>query len=180
MEILVVGAIRVLGSLPVLRWAFVGGLIAVLVDLSDLLWMNLLELGGLGNYQRFDKYIDQVYLFAFLIVAWRWQGPAKNIALGLFGWRLVGFIVFEATGNRDLLIFFPNVFEFWFLFVASLPHWYPHLRKKGFDFTKRNIITWLIFLAGIKIFQEFALHEKRWLDEITFIEALEVIWNLFR
>ena len=36
MEIVVIGAIRVLGSLPVLRWAFVGALIAIAVDLSDL------------------------------------------------------------------------------------------------------------------------------------------------
>ncbi len=180
MEILVVGAIRVLGSLPVLRWAFVGGLIAVFIDLSDLLWMNLLDLGGLGNYQRFDKYSDLVYLLTFLLVAWRWRGPAKDIALALLGYRLVGFVVFETTGNRDLLLFFPNVFEFWFLFVASLPHWYPRLRGAQFRFNRRNVAFWLVFLTAIKAFQEFVLHEGRWLDDFTFIEALEAIWDWLR
>ena len=180
MEILVVGAIRLLGSLPVLRWAFVGGLIAVFVDLSDLLWMNLLDLGGLGNYQRFDKYSDQVYMVAFLLVAWRWHGPPKHIALALFGYRLVGFSVFEATGDRHLLLFFPNVFEFWFLFVASLPHWYPRLRGVGFHFTRRNVAGWLAFLTAIKLVQEFVLHEARWLDDITFVEALEAIGDWLR
>ena len=78
MEIVVIGAIRVLGSLPVLRWAFVGGLIAVFVDLSDLLWMNLLDLGGLGNYQQFDKIVDQVYQLTFLWVALHWTGAGAH------------------------------------------------------------------------------------------------------
>jgi hypothetical protein len=180
MEIVVIGAIRVLSSLPVLRWAFVGGLMAVFVDLSDLLWMNLLDLGGLGNYQRFDKYSDQVYMVAFLIVAWRWQGVAKQVALALFGYRLVGFVAFEATGDRNLLLFFPNVFEFWFLFIVSLPHWYPRFRGEDFCFTPRNVVLWLSFLTVIKLVQEFVLHEGQWLDEITFVEALEAAWEALR
>jgi len=31
MEIVIIGAVRVLGSLPVLRWAFVGAIIALVV-----------------------------------------------------------------------------------------------------------------------------------------------------
>ena len=170
MEILVIGAIRVLGSLPVLRWAFVGGLIAVFIDLSDLLWMNLLDLGGLGNYQEFDKITDQVYQVTFLWVAWRWTGPARTIAIALFAYRLVGFIAFEATGERAILLAFPNVFEYWFLFVASLPHWRP-----AFRFTRRATAGWLAFLTALKEFQEYALHWGKWLDDFTFVEALEAI-----
>ncbi len=173
MEILVIGAIRVAGSFPVLRWAFVGGLIAVFVDLSDLFLMNLLDLGGLGNYQQFDKYSDQVYLFAFLIVANRWSGPPRFIAIGLFAYRLLGFIVFEAaSGDRSLLLFFPNLFEFWFLFVASLPHWRP-----DFVYTRAAVLRWGAFLLAIKEFQEFALHEARWLDDFTAIEAVQAVWE---
>ena len=47
MEALVIGLIRVAGSLPVLRWAFVGALIAVFIDLSDLFWRQLIDLGGI-------------------------------------------------------------------------------------------------------------------------------------
>ncbi|MDA1278836.1 MAG: hypothetical protein O3B95_02170 [Chloroflexi bacterium] len=55
LEQLVIGLIRIAGSLPVLRWAFAGALIAIVVDFSDLFWMGVLDLGGLRNYQAFDK-----------------------------------------------------------------------------------------------------------------------------
>jgi hypothetical protein len=170
MEVVVIGLIRVVGSLPVLRWAFVGGLIAVFVDLSDLFWMNLLDLGGLGDYQQFDKIADQVYLVAFLVVAIRWTGPARTIAVALFGFRLVGFVLFEIVNDRVVLLFFPNVFEFWFLFVASLPHW-----RRGFTFTKPHVFGWMTVLIGIKEFQEYALHWAKWLDDFTAVEAVEAI-----
>ena len=54
-EVLVIGAIRILGSLPVLRWPLAGGLLAILVDLSDLLLRDTLDLGGIPDYQAFDK-----------------------------------------------------------------------------------------------------------------------------
>lgn len=173
MEGLVIGVIRVAGSLPVLRWAFVGGLVAVFVDLSDLLWRDLLDLGGLRNYQEWDKWLDQVYLFAFLWVAWHWPGTPRRVALALFGWRAVGFVAFEASGGaREVLLFFPNVFEFWFLFVASLPHWRP-----AFAYERWATGAWLAGLTGLKEFQEYALHWGQWLDDFTFTEALEAIWD---
>ena len=66
MEIVVIGGIRVLGSLPVLRWALAGALIAIAVDFSDLFLKNLLDLGGLKDYQRFDKVADLAYMGCFL------------------------------------------------------------------------------------------------------------------
>ncbi|MFA7250450.1 MAG: hypothetical protein WC273_12565, partial [Dehalococcoidia bacterium] len=69
LEVLVIAALRIVGSLPVLRWAFAGAIIAILVDLSDLFAMNLLHLGGFPDYQEKDKWLDQVYLATFLIVA---------------------------------------------------------------------------------------------------------------
>lgn len=172
MEALVIGAIRVGGSLPVLRWAFLGGLIAVFVDLSDLFWRNLIDLGGIDNYQSFDKYLDQVYLVAFLIVASRWRGPARRIAVALFAYRLIGFIAFEASGERAVLLFFPNLFEFWFLFVASLPHWHPR-----FTFTRGSTLRWGTFLLAIKEGQEYILHGSKLLDDFTAVEAVEAIWD---
>ena len=172
MQIVIIGAVRVLGSLPVLRWAFVGAIIAILVDTSDIFLMNLLDLGGLGSYQRFDKYADLAYLLTFLAVAWRWQGPARSVAVGLFAYRIVGFVAFEATGQRAVLLFFPNLFEFWFVFVASLPHWNP-----GFAFTPRRVISTNAVLLVAKEAQEFVLHWGRWPDNFTAVEAVEAIWR---
>ena len=118
-EMWIVALARIAGSLPVLRWPFYGAILAILVDQSDLFMINLLDLGGVNDYQSFDKYLDQVYIGAFLVVALRWQGVDRAVAVGLFAYRLIGFIVFEAMQSRDVLLLFPNLFEFWFLLVAA-------------------------------------------------------------
>ena len=83
-ELAVIAVVRVLGSLPVARWAFAGAVLAILVDLSDLFMMNLLTLGGVPNYQAADKWFDQVYLAAFLLVALRWRALPGAIAVVLY------------------------------------------------------------------------------------------------
>lgn len=173
-EELAITIVRLAGALPVLRWAFAGGLVAVFTDLSDLFLRNLLDLGGVHNYQALDKWLDQAYQLTFLIVALRWRGPARTVALALFAFRLAGFALFEATGARIMLLAFPNVFEWWFLFVASLPHWRPN-----FAFTRRNVALVLAGLTALKLLHEYALHGGRWLDGFTAIEALEAIGSWF-
>ena len=66
LEEFIIASARIAGSLPVLRWAFAGAVIAILVDFSDLFMMNLLPLGGLRDYQAFDKVVDLVYMVTFL------------------------------------------------------------------------------------------------------------------
>ena len=171
-ETLVIGVIRVLGALPVLRWALAGALLALVVDQSDLLFRNILDLGGLPNYQRFDKIADQVYLLTFLWVALRWRHPARTIAVGLYAFRLIGFAAFEASNERAVLLFFPNLFEFWFLFVAAVQHWRP-----DFDFRARSMAAPLTAMLSLKEFQEYALHWGKWLDGFSTVEALEAIWD---
>ncbi len=172
MEVVVITLVRLAGSLPVLRWAFVGGLIAVFTDLSDLFLRNLLDLGGLPHYQAWDKWVDQVYLVAFLAVAWRWQGLARRVALALFAYRLAGFLAFAITDNRWVLLGFPNVFEFWFLFIASLPHWRPRFTVDG-----PAALRWGLALTALKLTQEGVLHAGRWLDDFTAVEAVEAVWD---
>lgn len=169
---MVIGAVRVLGSLLVLRWAFAGGVIAVLIDFSDLFLMNLLDLGGVRDYQAFDKYLDQVYQFTFLVVALRWTGPARTVSIWLYVYRLVGFLVFEVTQQRSVLLLFPNVFEFWFLFVAGMLHWRP-----GFALTWKTSATFGAVLLVAKEFQEYALHQARWLDGFTAVEGVQAVWD---
>ncbi len=171
---LIIAVVRVLGSLPVLRWAFFGGIFALLVDQSDLFMMNLIHLGGLTDYQQFDKYADQVYLLTFLIVALRWEAVPRTIAIALYGFRLVGFVVFEATGTREILVVFPNVFEFWFLFVAGLKYF-----KVDFDYSPRQLAITAAVLIPAKLFQEWVVHYARWQDNFTAVEAVEAIWEWF-
>jgi hypothetical protein len=170
LEVLLIGAVRVAGSLPVLRWPLAGGILAILVDLSDLLLRDLLDLGGIPDYQSFDKWADQVYLAAFLVVALRWTGPERTIAVALYLFRLVGFVAFEATGQRDLLLLFPNVFELWFLLVAAVHHFRPAATWRPI-----TISVALVLLVGLKEVQEWALHGARLFDGINTLQAIEIV-----
>jgi hypothetical protein len=170
LEVLVIGLIRIAGSLPVLRWPLAGGLLAIVVDLADLLLRDLLDLGGIPDYQAFDKWIDQVYLGAFLVVALRWAGPERAIAVGLYLFRLVGFVAFELTGERALLLIFPNVFELWFLCVAAV-----HRIRPGFAWRPAATIAILAVLLAIKELQEWALHGARLFDSISSLDFLEMV-----
>jgi hypothetical protein len=171
-EMLIIAAARILGSLPVLRWPFIGGLAALLVDQSDLFMMNLIDLGGVTDYQGFDKHLDQMYMVTFLAVALRWEARPRAIAIALFGYRAAGFLAFKATGNRDLLLFFPNVFEFWFLLVAGLKYF-----RVDFAYSRLPLAVWGTVLLAVKLFQEYALHYARWLDGFTAVEAVQAIWE---
>jgi hypothetical protein len=172
LEELTIAAVRLAGALPVLVSPLYGALVALVVDQSDLLLMNLLHLGGVSDYQRLDKYLDQAYLLTFLVVALRWQGRARQIAVGLYLYRLVGFVAFEVTAERGLLLFFPNLFEFWFLFIAA---------AKQFDragrLSERVYPAALSVLLALKLAQEYVLHRARLFDDFTTVEAIEAAWR---
>ena len=168
-EILVIAAIRIFGSLPVLRWPLAGGILAILVDLSDLLLRDVLELGGIGDYQSLDKWLDQVYMATFLIVALRWTGVARTVAVALYAYRMVGFVLFELTADRGLLLVFPNVFELWFLLVAAV----GAERVAAWSFAR--IVAALVALTAAKEAQEWALHGARLFDGVSSLEFLDLV-----
>jgi len=171
LEVIVIAAVRILGSLPVLRWPFFGGLLAILVDLSDLLLRDVLDLGGVPDYQGLDKWLDQVYLGLFLVVALRWRGPARTVAVALYAFRFVGFIAFELSHERMVLLLFPNAFEFWFIAVAAL----GDARIASWSRVRLAIV--LIVATGLKEVQEWALHGARLFDGIGTLEALDLVWR---
>jgi hypothetical protein len=171
-EVLVIVLVRIAGSLPVLRWPLAGGILAVLVDLSDLLLMDVLDLGGVPDYQRLDKALDLFMLATFTAVALRWQGPDRWIAMVLLCLRLVGVAAFELTGERWILLAFPNVFETWFLLVAALHHW-----RDPVPWTPPSLAGALVGVLAIKELQEWAIHGARLFDDITALEAIDLVWR---
>ncbi|MQC19423.1 MAG: hypothetical protein DWG83_02475 [Chloroflexi bacterium] len=177
LELLVVALYRILGSLPVLRWAFAGGVIAVLIDLGDLFVIAGLDLGGVRNYQAADKWLDQVYLALFLVVALRWRALPGAIAVTLYLYRLAGFAIFEATGERWVLLAFPNVFEFWFLYVAATL-W--HARRRGLtapSISPRHAAIALVPLTLAKLAHEWFVHINRTLDRYAPAEFFEALFT---
>ena len=186
-EEIIIAVYRVVGSLPVLIFPFPGAIIAMLVDNFDVFLKNLLDEGGVTDYQEFDKWLDQVYMFTFLVVALRWQGTPRNIAVGLYAYRLIGFVAFEVSQERDVLIFFPNLFEFWFVFVAGVKffrldeRWQGEPRFGGlvpFRYAGGQIAVVIPVMLAVKLPQEYALHVGRWLDDLTAVETVEWLWRV--
>lgn len=173
LEELIITLARTAGSIPVLKWWFVGSIIAIIVDFSDLFMMNLLNLGGVRNYQSLDKLNDLIYMATFLLVSLRWSGIARKVAISLFIYRIVGVVLFEVVETRGILLFFPNVFEFWFLFIAGLRKFIPK-----YELTWKRTIIWIIPLILLKEFQEYVLHWGKWLDEYRAIDVVTNWWNL--
>ncbi len=173
-----VGLYRVAGSLLVLRWPFWGGVAAVICDLFDLLLFNLFAAyggwPGFDGYQVFDKWADQVYMAAFLVVALRDFSPGPRlVAAALYLFRFAGFLAFEAGwAPREALILFPNLFELWFLAVAFTLRYRP-----SFVWTPGRSAIALAGLLGIKLVQEWALHVGRVFDGVTFLDALGAVWD---
>ena len=169
-QVAVFVAYRVAVSLPTLRWPFAGALIAIVGDFCDLFLMD--AIGGIADYQRLDKLCDLVYLAIFLIVALRWRDLERGIALALFAYRMIGEAVFELTGERTVLLIFPNVFEFWFVALAAWHHYRP-----GRALTPQESGVALVALLAGKEAQEYFLHYDKFLDNFTAFDALSGIWR---
>ncbi|MDZ7728688.1 MAG: hypothetical protein U5Q44_11105 [Dehalococcoidia bacterium] len=172
LTLVIVSAFRVAASLPVLRWPLAGALLAIAADLADLPLINLLDIGFMDHYQAWDKYIDQVYMATFLVVAIRWGGALAHVAVALVAFRLVGIGLMEFRDGRELLLFFPNVFEFWFVAIAAVKHWRPSAQP---GYTAAVAIAAAVLPA--KLFQEWFLHHYRWLDNFTALEFLGNAWD---
>ncbi|MEO6461649.1 MAG: hypothetical protein ABIP29_01085 [Candidatus Eisenbacteria bacterium] len=165
------GLLKLLAALPVLRWPLAGALLAIVADGLDVVVMNYVDLGGGGirDYHLFDKLTDLPSLVTFLVVALRWQGTDRAIAVGLFAWRAAGVVLFELTGWRGALIAFPNLFESWFLFVllrdalGARSAWARGALLGG--------------LAAFKVAQELLVHGFQVLDRLNLSEVVGRIFG---
>ena len=161
---------RVATALPTLRWPFAGALIAIVGDFCDLFLMDWI--GGIPDYQSLDKVCDLAYMFTFLVVALRWAGLERAVAVGLFFFRMIGDALFEVSGDRLVLLLFPNVFEFWFIAVAAWHHYRPRT-----PLAPRHAAVALVALLLGKEAQEYFLHYDRFLDQFSAIDAATGIWR---
>jgi hypothetical protein len=153
---IIIIALRVVVPLLILRRPLAGGIIAMLLDALDVVLVELISEGGMGDhYHSIDKILDLWYLGLEAWVAWHWTARIPRlIAIGLFAWRVVGVILFELTDARWLLFAFPNLFEHWFLFVLIVWKWFPRVRLD----TWRQALIWLVILYIPKLGQEYLLH----------------------
>jgi hypothetical protein len=158
---LLVVAIRLLVPLSILRWPLAGALASMAVDALDVVLVDAFA-GALGEpgefgpiYAQLDKVLDTYYLTIELYVAWRWNEQLlRRTAAALYGWRLVGAVLFELTAVHPLLLIFPNLFENFFLYVLITKKWAGRLVPR----TIRQILLVLFVLLIPKLVQEWLLH----------------------
>jgi hypothetical protein len=107
-------------------------------------------------YQKWDKGMDSYsYLFILWIVL-QWKDKwARNVAIGLFIFRMVGQILFFITGWRTILFFFPNIFEN-FVIVCLVIFWRTKNLKLSMDRGQKVLMMLVLFIP--KMIQEYFQH----------------------
>jgi hypothetical protein len=108
------------------------------------------------GYQNYDKAMDLFYLsVAFLSSLQNWtRSAAVGISRFLFFYRMVGVMAFEVSGERALLLVFPNTFEYFFIaYEVVRLRWDP--RRFGRRFW---ILTAAAIWIVVKLPQEYWIH----------------------
>lgn len=159
---LIVTGLRLLIPLYIFKKPFWGMVLAVLLDGIEMellkflgFWLDPNFFLDFGPYQRMDKLLDTYMSTIALFVSLSWpELLAKRASEALYLIRLVGVILFELTQIRILLFFFPNLFEFFFLFSAYMQEYFPNFR-----FQNRKRLGLILFLLLIpKLAEEYLLH----------------------
>lgn len=110
----------------------------------------------LEGYQSYDKALDIYYLaIAYLSTFRNWDNlVAFDVSRFLYYFRLIGVVLFEASHLRALLLFFPNTFEYFFIFYEAVrTRWNP--ARMGATLV---VIAASVIWFGIKIPQEYWIH----------------------
>ncbi len=177
--LLVLGA-RLLVPLTIPKFPLPASLAAIIADFMDgTAAYQAFATVGLTDYQGYDKALDVYYLsIQYLSTMRNWGNLfAFNMGRLLFYYRLAGGLLFEVIQIRALFLFFPNAFEYFFLFYEAVRlRWDP--RRMG-----RALLIGTAFAVWvlIKIPQEYWIHiaqfETADVKEIIFREPAETAWG---
>lgn len=148
--------VRLIIPISILRFPLLGILASIAADASDWIFVGVTSSEMNTIYQNWDKAMD-VYSFLFIVwVVYTWQNIwARKVALGLFGYRLIGVILFWITGWRSTLFFFPNVFEN-FVILCLIIFWLSKKKKLNFDPLHKTIMLGVLIIP--KMIHEYFQH----------------------
>lgn len=154
---LIIIILRFLVPFSILRWPFWGALLAMAADTVDIMLLDALGWGFFEgrDYHAIDKFFDMYYLSFEFFVVLKWKELlARNTAVVLFIWRLLGFVVFEVTRIRQVVFFAPNIFENFYLLVVGAKKFFPKFRLN----TKKKLAVFIIVASVPKLIQEYIMH----------------------
>ncbi|NCF68056.1 MAG: hypothetical protein GWP61_18990 [Chloroflexi bacterium] len=149
-------SLRILIPLTIPRYPLPGIIASLVLDAIDQTLFQSLTNFQLDGYQGYDKALDIYYLaIAYIATLRNWSNQwAVRISRFLFYYRLVGVVLFELTQFRWLLLLFPNVFEYFFIFYEVVRlRWDPR-RLSGAVLAGVAAAIWIV----IKLPQEYWIH----------------------
>jgi hypothetical protein len=168
--------------LAIPRYPFPAIIAVLMLDTVDQMIFQQFTSLPLEGYQGYDKALDTYYLaITYLSTLQNWSNDcAFKIGRFLFYYRLLGVALFELTQLRALLLIFPNIFEYFFIFYEVIRlKWDPEL------LTKEKLITATVLIwIFIKLPQEYWIHIAK-MDTTDLIKAnpsyalLLIGWALF-
>jgi hypothetical protein len=153
--VLVIAA-RFFVPLAIPRYPIPAGIAALVIDGVDQTIFQVFTTLPLAGYQSYDKALDVYYLsVAYLSTLRNWTNLAAfAMSRFLFYYRLVGVLLFELLQIRALLLFFPNTFEYFFLFYEAVRlRWNPR-RMSAALVIGAAFAIWVF----IKVPQEYWIH----------------------
>jgi hypothetical protein len=147
---------RFLIPLAIPSYPLPGITLSLLLDMVDQTIFQQFTYLPVEDYQSYDKALDIYYLaITYLSTLRNWSNFfAFEAGRFLFYYRLIGVAVFEITHLRLLLLIFPNVFEYFFIFYEIVRlKWDPKV------LTKDKLITTVAFIwVFVKLPQEYWIH----------------------
>jgi hypothetical protein len=153
LSLIVVIVLRLLFPLLIFRWNLSGALLAIFLDAIDYPILALSQSQYLESYQDIDKIFDYYYLSLEAVTVLWWPNTSiRKILLGLFTYRAIGVIAFEMLNIRALLFFFPNVFEYLYLYYLAIRHSSKEVRLN------RTFIVVAVAILLMKLVHEYILH----------------------
>lgn len=153
--LIVIGA-RLFVPLAIPKYAIPASLAALVIDGVDQTVFQTYTTLPLAGYQSYDKALDIYYLSIQYLSTLRNWGNLAGFAMGrfLYYFRLVGVLLFELLHIRALLLFFPNTFEYFFLFYEAVRlRWNPR-RLGAAAIIGAAFAIWVF----VKIPQEYWIH----------------------
>jgi hypothetical protein len=154
--LLLVVAARLLVPLAIPFYPIPAGIAALVIDGVDKSILQTATQLDLTAYQSYDKALDIYYLaIAYLSTLRNWTNLAAfRMSRLLFYYRLVGSLLFELTLIRAVLLFFPNTFEYFFLWYEAV-----RLRWNPKRLTLASVIAAAFAIwVFIKVPQEYWIH----------------------
>lgn len=184
--------IRLIIPATILKYPLGGFLAAYLADGLHLALVDIVNQAfgfhgiawaGPQNYHLIDKPLDLYFLTFGMIAVYRWGNQSLNqILIILYSLRLAGTVAFVLTLARPSLFFFPNIFEFFYLYTTTSRKWLPNF----FPNTTQKIAIAVLLASMLKLPFEYFLHIENLglgeiIDQFTPINfPHQTIWGWFR